>query len=224
MYSSKKMNISDVLQMLLQHSGVTESELSRKICIPCATLNKLKTGKINDPRSSTLLTIAKYFDISVDQLLGNTPIDFNTQECLVNIPIISINELLNNFANNHDLSDHQQSIDCNNEANHDTSYFKTTVNVSCKQHSLFAFRINGDAMSPYFDENTILVIDREYTPQNKNFVLAFISNTNEILVRQLLLDGKCKLLKPINNLFPTITVQDGDIIIGVVINSIRQHF
>lgn len=210
MYNTKKMNLSDVLQMLLQHSGVTESELSRKICIPCATLNKLKTGKINDPRSSTLLIIAKYFDISVDQLLGNIPIDLHSQECLMNLPIITADMLFTEMQNN------EQSMNI-------TNCFKTTVSVAFKQHKLFVFQVAGDAMSPYFDENTMIVVDRDYNSQSKNFVLVYIHNTNEILVRQLLIDGKCKLLKPINNIFPTTQLSANDKIIGVIINSIKHH-
>lgn len=68
----KTLNIKYVLSGLLSDSGISESELGRKINIPRATINRLIAGHTPDPRASTLNAIAAYFNISIEQLLGKS--------------------------------------------------------------------------------------------------------------------------------------------------------
>lgn len=208
MQLSKTLDIKTILQGLVDKSGVSESELARKIKIPTATFNKIKTGKINDPRSSTLKTIASYFNLSVDQLLGNAPITSTNSSFLMHIPVLPIQEIMDTNVNELTYSQHSDWI----SINHDSKL---------SGDKIIAFRVNGDAMSPIFDNETIAIIDCDQEAKSMQYVLAHIHETNDFILRQLICDGKFKILKPFSPLFHPVSLSKKDRVIGVIINSIR---
>ena len=67
-------SVSHVLAELLQQTHINESELARRVNLPKATINRITSGRTPDPRASTLIAIAEYFNISVDQLMGKKPL------------------------------------------------------------------------------------------------------------------------------------------------------
>ncbi len=74
-------------------------------------------------------------------------------------------------------------------------------------------------MFPQFYENTILIIDTNQAPKNRDFVIAYCHDNKETLFRQLIVDGSYKFLKPINTIFPTLQIKELDQIIGLVVQS-----
>ena len=61
-----QLSISEILSNLLQINNITEYELANKINIPRQTINKIINKKTIDPKSSTLLKIAEFFNVSID--------------------------------------------------------------------------------------------------------------------------------------------------------------
>ena len=75
-------------------------------------------------------------------------------------------------------------------------------------------------MWPQFQENTLLIIDpTKKKTKNRDFVIVYVKKNDEIVFRQLVIDGTYKFIKPINNIFPTISLQKRDDIIGIVIQT-----
>ncbi|MGD9153416.1 MAG: S24 family peptidase [Gammaproteobacteria bacterium] len=201
--------ISSVLKLLLNTARINESALSRAINIPRTTINRLASGKTPDPRASTLQAIAQYFNISVEQLLGNQPINApNTPS--KQIPIISWDAV-----NTWDAIKQNLSI-----SNHKSWVSSTNLN---KAENNFAIKITGDAMWPLFAENTILIIDPDKQPKNRDFVLAYRGKNNETIFRQLIMEGQYKFLTAVNEIFPTVKLQDKDQIIGVLVQAIHDY-
>ncbi len=93
-----------------------------------------------------------------------------------------------------------------------------SINLSPEEEK-FALYIKGEAMVPLFQEGTLLIIDPRKTPKNRDFIIVTINSTNEILCRQLIIDGQYQLLKPVNALFPAITLENEDKVIGVIIEA-----
>jgi len=59
------------LQRLLVKRGITSgSDLARQLDVPPPSINRILSGQVTDPRCSTLILLADYFDVSIDQLLG----------------------------------------------------------------------------------------------------------------------------------------------------------
>jgi transcriptional regulator with XRE-family HTH domain len=210
MSSNYKLTLSNILQELILSSGISEAKLADRINIPTATLNKLKTGKIEDPRMSTLVTIASYFGLTVDQLLGNAPIEKDYNKLIVHVPIIEYNNIM------------KTKIDELNFINHKKWISIEMINTINK-NSIFAIYVQGSAMEPYFDNNMIAVIDTMCHVKNQQYVLAYIKNTNEIIIRQILIDGETKILKAANQYFTPIKLTQKDIILGEVIYTLKDY-
>lgn len=208
------LELSNILTFLIKQAHISESELARKIKVPRATINRLVLGKTPDPRASTLNAIAAYFNVSVDQLLGKQPLFLDDNKALIlnnhiSIPIIAWKE----------TKDWENVI---NQLKPDRHFDWITIDPSVDQ-AKFAIRINGESMWPQFQTNTILIIAPEKKEKNKDFVIAYIKKSDEIVFRQLIVEDRYKFLKAINNIFPTIQFEDSDKIIGVVIQT-RNHY
>lgn len=204
-----ELSIRDILQELVNKAGISEAELARKIKIPTATFNKIKTGKIIDPRSSTLTTIANYFGISVDQLLGYAPITSGTQSSLSYVPVLPIDKVM------------ETNIDELTYASH-SGWISFNPDIKISSHRLIAIKVSGDAMLPFFDNETLAIIDCEQEGESRQYVLAYIKSSNEVILRQLLCDGNFRVLKSLNSSFNSINLTKEDIILGVVVHSIRS--
>ncbi|GAB4224471.1 MAG: hypothetical protein Tsb005_21620 [Gammaproteobacteria bacterium] len=84
---------------------------------------------------------------------------------------------------------------------------------------LFCVNLDNSSMEPIFKEKTLLIFSRDKTPENKNYVLAFIPSVQEVVFRQLLIEGKRRFLKAENPIFSHYT-QDLDFeILGVLIEA-----
>jgi len=64
------LSIGKTIRQLMSYSHMTEADLCRGVNLPQTTINRLLSGQTNDPRISTLLVVAQFFDISIEQLLG----------------------------------------------------------------------------------------------------------------------------------------------------------
>lgn len=209
------LTISEVIKKLLHIANITEAELARRTSMPTATLNKLKTGAIDDPRISTLKTIAEYFNITVDQLIGeqSVPNVFITDSS-IKIPLFNLNELINFNKNHLSKYDNQEYIKINSSID---NY------ITNNHNKLFATKVSGESMHPQFEDKTIIVCSSEKKAKNRDFVVAYIKKINSIIFRQFFLDSQVIILKSINGDFPIITLSDDDYIIGTIIMSIKNY-
>ncbi|WP_058532931.1 helix-turn-helix domain-containing protein [Legionella saoudiensis] len=207
--SSSLTDINSVLACLLDKACISEAELAREIQIPRATINRLVSGRTPDPRASTLNAIAAYFRVSVDQLIGKQPLFDNSQDVILNtnslIPIIELDEAF----------EWSKVLSNITPTNH--SDFVVIDHSTCQ--GKFGIRVKGESMWPQFQINTILIISTEKMAKNRDFVIAYIKESNEVVFRQLMIDGNYKFLKAINTLFPAITFQPDDKLIGTVIQT-----
>lgn len=93
----------------------------------------------------------------------------------------------------------------------------TTSKVSPKA---FALRVTGDSMNnptgtPSIPEGSIVIIDPEATPANGKIVVAKLPDTNEAMLKKLVIDGPNRYLKPLNPEYRTIPISEDCLIIGV---------
>ncbi len=203
-------NINTVIELLINNSGLSECELSRRINITVATLNKIKTGLISNPTAKTLERIAQYFGITIDQLMGLSPLETYFSNNLCSVPFIEINYLPDLINSSLNFTNHKE-------------WKRIEVNDNIKNHNLFATTSLGDAMYPLLDSQTIVIIDKDYEIKNKAFVLVHLYDSNEFIIRRLLIDGSFRILKPLNNSFPTITLTNEDEIIGSIVSTIKDY-
>jgi len=66
--------IGQVLKQLMEEHKISLSDFSRKIGIGYPTLYQILESKNVHPRVSTLIPILKYFNITLEQLIGEEPL------------------------------------------------------------------------------------------------------------------------------------------------------
>lgn len=208
--SAAVLEIGNILNHLLSKAGISEAELGRVIGIPRATINRIASGRTPDPRASTLGAIAEYFNVTVDQLLGKQPLFSHAESSALTGTYISIPIIEWDNSSNWEHMIHNVKPD-----NH-FDWILTDPNIEVGK---FALRMKGDSMWPQFQENTILIVDPTREQKNRDFVIAYIKKSDEVLFRQLVIEGKYKFIKAVNDIFPTIELQGNDKIIGIVIQT-----
>lgn len=201
--------IKNNLQLLTEMHNISEAELCRKANIPQATLNRLLTGATEDPRASTLNTVAAFFNISLDQLLGNQPIIKPVGNTVVErstfIPILQWEEAAN-----------WESLLATAEPGVWKHWIETeaSINKTC-----FALEVTGESMWPQFIEGTLLIVDPTENPNHRDFVVVFLANEGHAIFRQYIEEGKNKILKPLNHAFSATPLSENDKVVGVVVQS-----
>lgn len=202
------LELGSILECLLKRANMSESAFGRKVGIPRATINRIVSGKTPDPRVSTLKSISEYFNVTVDQLLGTQPLSpSETTESHSAQPPIPIIEW---------SAAHRWAAAIEESKGNQLSWVLTDPESSGGK---FAIRIQGESMWPQFQEHTVLIVDPMRIPKNRDFVLVFVKQSESLLFRQLIVDGTYRFAKAINEIFPTIQLQNDDEVTGVVIQT-----
>lgn len=187
--------LSSVLKQLITERELNTSELARLTGILQPVMHRMVTGETDNPRIDTLLPIAHYFGITVEQLMGVAPIpkqhyfDKNKKQAnhrLRYIPLLQWRDLAKNF---------------NSKNIKPTTFIETNQPMS-KQ--AYALQVKDSTMLPLFNENALLLIDPALQPENRDFCIVSIKTHPEPILRQVFFDGMDAYLKPLNSEFKTI--------------------
>lgn len=88
----------------------------------------------------------------------------------------------------------------------------------------FALRVVGDSMVNPSErrslaEGMIVVVDPEKAARHRSIVVARLSNSDKATVKELVIDGDNRYLRPFNPQYPIIPITEGVMIIGVVMSA-----
>ncbi len=216
--AKKYLQLGSILKQLLFSRDIKPAELAREVNLPAPTIHRLVTGKSTRPYKSSLEPVAKYFSVSVNQLVGDEPLpnaeqinrfqkEQSTNRILVDIPLVPWKSI-------HEIS----SIDKN-------TFEKIPFSGSISLNS-FATIMPDSSMEPFFSRGCVLIFDLEKNPKDRSFALVYINESKLVIFRQLLIDLDHKYLKPLNpdlNKFKMRLVSDDDKIIAILVES-RQIF
>lgn len=202
--------------LLMEGCEVDGTELSRETGLPTSTISRLRTISTDfSPNLSSLLPLAKYFCVTISQLIGEEPLGDDlcgthnpstTKKQM--IPLLGAEIIIEYIIHQH-LTGAPPQIE---------------VDLAISKLS-FAYINNGNAMEPLFLDQTILIIDPELKPHNLDYVLVLAKNKKNPVFRQLLIDGDERYIKALNpafNEFINIT-SESHTILGVVVQS-RKNF
>lgn len=187
------------LKYLMKRQSLSESALARKVNIPQPVISRLLSGGTSNPRISTLLALAQYFNISIEALIGAD-----------NLPSEAIT-----------VSTHYIYIHTDKTLLNKTTPLQMIMS-SVKDKTAFAYSLSNNLMHPVFNEKTTLIISPEKKHKHGSFVL--IKRNDSILIREIwiLEDSKTLLTLPsLPSLLESFT-QDCQIL-GTVIESHQDH-
>ncbi len=198
--------LSDILKLLITENNLTEAELARQVNLPQPTVHRLLTGGTCDPRASTLKTLANFFNISIDQLLGTQPL-LRKHTHAISIPLISWQHALKWSRYIKELT---------------PSNWKKWVSIQHDSPSCYAL-LSKAAMTPRFPQGTILIINPDLEPEDGDLVVIHQQSSAEATLREYFDDGLIKYLKPIIPDLQKEKLDKSKICLGVLIQSIFNY-
>ena len=206
--------LGDILSLLMIECDIDDAKLSREIGIPASTISRIRLNPDANPTASTLRPIAKFFSISISQLLGDEPLSQQripgthhpTPYTSARVPIIEwqyIYEWIN-----------RNQTPFNKKVTHWISTEKHVGNES------FALTIPTDSLGIAFRKGSTIIIDPDRTATDGDFVLMQTDTKEKTLLKQFLTDGPDVYIRSINPEIKDIKPISGtDNIIGVIIET-----
>lgn len=189
---------------------MSEASLAQKVNVPKATINRILSGRTPDPRVSTLAPIAKYFGISIEQLLGveplpqNLPFKTRIADAVLELPFVEIEQIYNwHLGKYKPTKFHEISI---------------TKDSSFAEHSYVTKNVSS-AMFPKFTDDSYLLVNLELEPKNEDYVIYYLPQEKSVLFRKLIFEGKDKYLCAIYPGFKAVKITQNALFLGVVVES-----
>ncbi|MFN7095993.1 MAG: helix-turn-helix domain-containing protein [Gammaproteobacteria bacterium] len=202
-YSPEKLGAN--LTLLMQENKVSVMQLHRNTNVPLTTIKRMmRSTPDTNPTVSSLLPIAEFFDITIDQLLGLVVLNsdnaigahIENKTFWVKVPILTWEEVVN-----------WPEIDYN--ANRTVL---TDIEIS---QSAFALIVEDDWQ--LFPKGTTLIFDPEKKPKHHNYILVKNVEKNAISFYQLYYYDGLEYLKPPRAEYKTIQFeQNKHVIIGTL--------
>ncbi|MBA2649224.1 MAG: helix-turn-helix domain-containing protein [Legionella sp.] len=173
----QRTSIARNLNALMKLKNVTETKIAQDLRIPIMTVRRLLSGETTDPRVYTLKTVADYFNVPIDSIIGIhkiTPPEMNFPSKPMFVPIFNWENVKN--ANTLDLSQWQEWIPITLRGHENLS------------NNAFALE-SRPSMYPPFHIGTLFIFDPALKPSDGDLVLVNLKeNNNELTLRQLSID------------------------------------
>lgn len=204
--------ISSVLQHLIKQKGITTTQLGREAGVAQPVTYRLVKGTINNPRLHTLIPFTEYFNITMDQLLGDQPlpdqvevIEVKPEPIRHQLPLYQWDELTA-FPTRLPTEEVQN--------------IETSLSVS---EQSFAVVTKDLSMNKDFLANMTLIVDPTLTVQHRDFAIIELSADDAPVFRQVFFDAGSIYLKPTDENFKTIILEKDSRyrFLGVVVQSLN---
>lgn len=178
------MNLSEILNKLMQDNNLSNSKLSRYVNIPISTIRRIRRKYDANPTTITLKPIADFFNISIDQLLGKEKLTANKiqeSSSLLNLtssflPIISWYEIP-------EFSNHPKEF-----LNGKVLYW-----ISSTRHfseNAFATVVPDDYPFLFLKKDSLILIEPSKGLEKNNIALFLTDGPKKVEVYQVVLEGK----------------------------------
>ena len=205
--TSFALRLSQSLNQLMQENGIDGVSLCKATGVPSTTINRLRKRDPNiNPTLSTLIPIANYFSISVDQLLGEKPL--SRSRLKDKQPMAPCNLQLLPILNWEEATDWRTHLKR-------TTHAVTLTEHQYSEHS-FALIIQAPDWEN-FPMGTTLLIDPCSTPLHRDFILTYRATQPQATLKQLLIDEGQRYLKPTLSGCPCSLMTPEHVILGVVV-------
>lgn len=198
--------VGQILSLLM--GDMSEAALARAVKLPKATIHRVLSGSTPDPRAGTLLPIAQYFNISIEQLIGiielpkNCPLQSTKAFKEIKIPFVNFSQL-KNWEEGEYVPQNFLEV---------SSFGNKTIDSNC-----FVTKLDSDEMAPVFSNNTYLIVTTKALLKADDIIIVFNNQNDQILVRKYVLLKGEKYLISSNPSYDIINFDKKIKFIGVVI-------
>jgi transcriptional regulator with XRE-family HTH domain len=203
------MRIGETLRELITSHGLNTSELARLTGVGQPVVYRLLSNETDNPKITTLCAIANYFGISVNQLIGDAPLELDAVQTanhkkITIIPWDKIDSCPKKSKSSDEVVAH---------------------NIT-PHPGVYGLRMNDDSMEPIFSKGTILIIDRNKELSDGSYAIVKLKNTDEVVLRQVHSDNRNFFLRPLNlgsEKYKIRTLTRKDRCYGILIQSIKSY-
>jgi transcriptional regulator with XRE-family HTH domain len=198
-----------ILKRLVQNAGLTEVELANKSGIAQTTINRLMNGATPDPRTSTLLPLAKYFNITIGQLLGEEPLFIDGDKLKLikinKVPLFSWEEVIS-----------YQKLMGTLTIETWNNWVIANADIS---DQAYALSVHQRSLSPVFPYNTTLIVDQRQKIQDNDYVIIYREGGNTTSVKKVVIIGDERWLLDPNKNVGAMLFTESHICCGVIIQA-----
>lgn len=187
-------------ELIRRDKKFTPAALARTLGIPTNKITRILNGDVTDPKASTLVQIANYFNITIEQLLGLEPIlrqgEYEQQAVTRPLPVFE-------FSKKHSSTPKE--------------WYRWVENNVDGEY--YALSIDTDLYEPTFPQNAILIIHPDIEPDDRSYIVVKRKdNPSHCSIKKYVLEGNQIYLCPINPKLP-VDVYDKNlhIITGVIL-------
>jgi len=202
--------LNQILKALMAEIRINESELARRTGIGQPVIHRIASGETDNPKVGTLSPIAKFFALSISQLIGDEPLPPNRIPGTFNPSAVGWKQL--------PLLSWEQAF----LWPHLPDTARPTRTVSTDQDiskNAFGLVIKDNTMEPRFPEGTLLIVDPELKIQNCDFAIVYVDGQKQPTFKQVLIDGEAIYLKPLNADFKTTLLDKSHKFLGKVVQA-----
>lgn len=166
---------------LINKSGLNQIEIAALAKIPATTLYGISTGTSANPKLHTLAAVARVFNVTIGQLIGELPLNYSE----IAIPIISWNDL--------DI----KKMVINYKSNKNTNFVYSSL---ATQNFVFALKVNN-TISDIFKNNSIIIVEATDNYLNNDLVILSINNS-EPAIKKIIKEGSDIFLESVTSKLP----------------------
>lgn len=183
--------LSETLKKLRKVKDLTQFELAEKLHISPSNIAKYESKRNVMPSMDILLAMAKFFEVSMDELVGNEPpkrVSTASDQACVTIPV------LGSIPAGIPMSAIEDIVD----------YEDIPAAMCTGFREYFALRCNGESMLPDYRPGDTLIFRKTDTCENGQDCAVMVNGEDATFKRVRILDD-AMILQPLNTDFePTV--------------------
>lgn len=202
--------LSKNLNILMQEAHLNAEELSRRTGLPASSIKKIRNNDQINPTLSTLAPLAKYFALTISQLIGDEPFPKSRLkgayqidiDVFCHLPLISWEEAIN----------WPQTI---------KTFHPTIATEYAYSQSAYGLSVEEESWEN-LTKGTLLLIDPEVQVEHRDFIIVYKSGQKAPTLKQALYDDGQIYLKPLIEGYQIISLSIDHTILGTVIEYKKQ--
>jgi SOS-response transcriptional repressor LexA len=207
----KQMNLGTRIKTLRKAKGWSQLELSKRTSISRPRIAQIETNPGTEVKAETMRSLAKAFDLTVEQLSsvslfdkGGNAHEVTIRPITTKLPVLTWDEI-QVYLKGKDMQDKQ--------------WVGSPTNLS---NNAFAMCVENSAMisniGASFNQGSIIFIEPDINYKSGDKVVALCKSTNTGVFRTYIEEANQKMLIPSNSQYQTLNADDY-LIIGVVVGS-----
>lgn len=203
-------HLSENLTKLMKAAKLNDNDLGLAVGISVKTIQKLRLEKGSNPTFQTLTSLANYFGININQLVGLEPITEDEKGIFVPahsnsllVPVLELHEISNLKAIRQEIKPGESGRE----------WVPATVSLST---DAFAIIAKGTQTSEKFPEGGVLIFDPNVEKKDRDYVIVLPNNNPTPVIRQYINDGTNEYFKGLNPEIKKVETYDNYKILGVM--------